>query len=674
MRTEPTPPPSKVPFLTIKGNITYDYFYQSNIDTPFAERNIHQHTLQTNLSITVRNRYPVQVSFSTQQGNSSLFNNLTGGKISFNSNDFKNQLFMNARKWVVTDPKRQANLDKFQQQLDDTFDQLNKLKSSYNSNVYTQQSVEARELLYLRARDTAMGRLSSFKNHDSLYQSKILEKEKYNRELDSLGDHYDHLKQQYDKTYQGLMSQKTRLLNALQHSKNNKALTDALDALQVPDSVLPKGYKTLLAIRNVGIGRSMVDYSELTARNISITGVQLELNPSWYLAVASGTVDYTFRNFIIREKRSPQYLNLIRTGLGQRESSHIYLTYYTGKKELYGANATPADPSVSVDNHLMGIALEGQWQLGRQTYVTGEIAKSSLPFNVRKGHGQGNLQSMLNFDGHSNEAWSIGIATMLSRTATRLTGSYRQMGSNFQSFSLYTTGSQQTAWVVQVDQPLFKEQLLLSAALRKNSYSTYFEPAAFESNTLFKRFQISIRVPRLPFITLAYQPTSQLVKLSDQRFTEQIFHTLTGTATYNYRLNEVMMNTLLAYSRFFNQDTDSTFVYFNSTNFTASQTIFLHKLTLTGQLNTSITNAYNLYTASGDVNWQICYWLQAGGSVQHNYQSKYNLSQLGYGMNIRLRIPYVGDISGSAQKRYLPGSSRQLVSNNTGRITYTKIF
>ncbi|HEY9260044.1 hypothetical protein, partial [Chitinophaga sp.] len=67
----PVEVPVHTPFLAVHGNVLYDFYYQSNIDTPYTERDIHQHTLQTNLSITVRNRYPLRVSFSTQNGNSS---------------------------------------------------------------------------------------------------------------------------------------------------------------------------------------------------------------------------------------------------------------------------------------------------------------------------------------------------------------------------------------------------------------------------------------------------------------------------------------------------------------------------------------------------------------------------------------------------------------------------
>ena len=667
-------PPARPVLLDIKGNVSYDFFYQSNIDTPFTERDIHQHTVQTNLTVTIRNQYPLRISFSTQQGNSSLFRNLTGAKLFYNSADFKNKILENARNWANVKLRQFSEAQKYKLQLDSLRNQVSALHGYYNSEVYTQQVIEAREFLYRWRRDSALGIINTIGVNDSAYLKLINGGQEYRRQVDSLQHLYSTVKGKYDKLNVKIGSEKVHLQNILQHHKNNKELIDALDAMNLPDSVLPKGYRTLLAIRSVGIGRTLVDYSELTAKNVSITGVQLELNPNWYLAVASGSVDYTFRNFIVKEHRSFQYLNLIRGGIGQKESDHLYLTYYMGKKELYGRNAIPLDSSAAVDNHLMGLSLEGQWKLGPQTFLTAEIAKSSLPFNVRRAHGQGKAESMFNFSGHSNEAWMVGAETVLQYTSTKVTGMYKRMGSDFQSYSFFTTGSNQSAWTLQAEQPLFRRQLMITGAIRKNSYATFYEPARFESNTIFKSLQATLRVASLPVITLAYQPTSQLVKTGEGLYTEQIFNSLSATAVYNYKYRGIAMNSMFSYSRFFNKETDSSFVYFNSRNITLSQTAFLGSLTLNGQVNTSLTREYNLYSAVGDIDWKLRNWLTAGASLQYNFQSVYDVTQLGYGGNLSFIIPYIGELSGRAEKRYIPGSGKKLVANMTGRITYTKTF
>ena len=47
-----------------------------------------------------------------------------------------------------------------------------------------------------------------------------------------------------------------------------------------------------------------MNYSELTIKNISITGVQAEYNPSYYYAIAAGTISYQYRNYFFLNQHS----------------------------------------------------------------------------------------------------------------------------------------------------------------------------------------------------------------------------------------------------------------------------------------------------------------------------------------------------------------------------------
>ncbi|WP_147323476.1 hypothetical protein [Chitinophaga silvatica] len=672
-KIQPAPTPVHTPFLVIHGNVMYDYFYQSNIDTPYVEKDIQQHTVQTNLSITVRNRYPLRVAFSTQQGNSALFRNLTGARLSYNNNDFKNQLILNARNWVIGNVKQQRLIDSLKNLADSLQREIHFLKYSYGNTPYLQRLVEARELAFKLRLDSIAGKYKGKVSTDSLYKKIMVDKELELKRIDSMQLVLDKLKKSYQLVIDKQNRIKSGLLDALQHSRNNKELSDALERLNLPDTVLPKGFKTLLAIRSFGIGRTIADYSELTAKNISISGVQIEYNPSYYLAVATGTVDYQFRNFIVKEKRNPQYLSLIRGGVGMKESNHLYFTYYTGKKQLYGGNAV-VDTGAVADNHLMGIALETQLKLGEQTFLTGEVARSSMPYNSRKVHGENNLSSMMNFSRRSNEAYTIGFNTVISKVYTRLSAMYKLMGNDFQSFSFYTTGSRQIAWNIQGEQPFFKQKILLAGAIRKNDYATFYTPSNYQSNTLFKSIQLTVRVPKYPIVSLAYQPTSQLMKLGEGEFSEQVFYMLSGTATYTYTYKGIMMNSMLSYSRFYNRQTDTAFVYFNSKNLMAGHTLFLKRFTIAGQASAALTENYSVHGLTGETTWKMFDWLEVGGALKYNHQSQTNNIQWGYCGNSRINVKRIGEIAIRVDKSYLPGPERKLVSNNTGRLTYTRIF
>lgn len=708
---------ARKPFLAVHGNVMYDFYYQSNADTPFVERDIHQHTLQTTLDITVRDQYPLRLSFSTSKSNSLLLRSITGLNLQYSNRDFKNAVLNKAQQWDAGRLKEWKDIEGMKLDLDEQRAALAKLRGWLSAPAQIQRLVEARErqlygqlpkadvpeynadmLLPLKAKgrrltggliDSSWYQQVAGKYEDrkskrdnvrqdfdtSYYQRIVQDYDKQKAKLDSMQKAMASLEQKYDKRLEAYGIRRDKLVDVLLKKKNIKELTESLEALNIPDTVLPKGYKTMLALRSVGLGRTMVDYSELTAKHISIIGAQVEFNPSWYIAFASGAVDYRFRDFIVNQSRNRQYLNIMRVGMGMKDGNNVILSFYTGRKQAYNfSNPTPGNPDITVpDSRIMGMSVEGKWQLNHTTFITGEVAKSSLPSQVRVDK-QGMMGSMLRFDDHSNEAYAITANTMLPSTQTKLSGMYKLMGANFQSFSLYPSGSKQTGWLIRADQPFFRQQLTISASVRKNAYTSVFESSGYMSNTVFASLQATFRRRHWPVLTLGYFPSSQLVKLGEDKFMENMFYTLTGTASHFYQYRHISMNTMFSGMRFYNRQADSNFVYFNSTNLLLNQTVFLGRLTVNGGLSSATNQDYALYGADGNVQYKFRSWLEAGGGLKYNYQTVYEKRQLGYSGNVRVQIPKIGEVRLMADQSFIPGVERQLVPNKTGRVTYTKIF
>jgi len=74
---------SKVPLLTIHGNVRYDFLYRSYLDTPYAQRDFRQHTIQTNLQVTVKDKYPMRVNLVARTSNSPFFRNFLDANLQF---------------------------------------------------------------------------------------------------------------------------------------------------------------------------------------------------------------------------------------------------------------------------------------------------------------------------------------------------------------------------------------------------------------------------------------------------------------------------------------------------------------------------------------------------------------------------------------------------------------
>lgn len=671
------------PFLKVHGNVMYDYYYQSGVDTPYQQKDIYQHTVQTYLDFTIRDQYPVRVGFTTARGNSALFRNITGLNMQYTSRDFKNLLWEKLQKWDVSRYTKMQDLQYEKRSLDAEALKLNQLRADVDGPAAIQRRVEAKErALYGRKPGLRVDTLPApdlkmafkYKSPLTLPSDSSLEDAYVSQkhQVDSLEKRVRKLDSLYRLHQAQIGDVNGDLLSKLMASRNNKELAATLKDMNLPDTILPKGYKALLAIRTIGLGRTLVDYSELTARNISIQGGQLEYNPSWYAAVATGVIDYRFRNYIVNNSGPKQYLSLFRAGYGMKEGNHVYFTYYMGKRQLYNLN-TGSGSSGSPDYNIMGIALEGRWQLTKNVFFTGEVARSSLPYYQATTE-EGKVQSLLKFSDRRNEAWSVGANAFLPATKTKLAGTYKLLGAGFQSFSLYTTGSKQIVWNARIDQSFFREQLLVTVAIRKNDYSSQFQQANYNSNTIFRTIQATLRIKHYPVVSVGYYPTSQLTRLSDGSMVENTFYTLVGTVSHFYKVKKVTMNSMLSYTRFYNRMTDSSFVYFNTKNILLNHTMFLGRFTVQGTCSAALNNDYNLYGADGNVQYKVRSWLDIGGGIKYSYQTVYELRQAGYNANFRLNIPYFGQVEMMADKGFIPGAQRRLVSNNTGRITYTKIF
>ncbi|SFW81872.1 hypothetical protein [Chitinophaga sancti] len=709
------PYPARKPFLKVHGNVMYDYYYQSGLDTPYQQKDIYQHTVQTYLDLTIREQYPVRVAFTTARGNSTLFRDITGINMQYTNRDFKNLLYDKLQNWDGYQVGELQRLQLEKNRLNAKSLEFYQLKDWLSSPAQLQRLVEAKERKLYGRKDTlpgigfdslfrrpampSMGDISSkpgkpsmpgipslpempsldillrYKGHlrdstvnhppaDTSFENYYAARQ---HQLDTLQERLRIMDSTYHVHEAQMANLKGNIIEKLMSSKNNQELNQHLNELNLPDTVLPKGYKTLLAIRSIGLGRTLADYSELTAKGISITGVQAEFNPSYYVAVAAGTIDYRFRNYVVNSGAPSQYLALIRGGYGMKEGNHLFFTYYMGKKQLYNLNAS-ADSASKPNYHIQGLALEGRWQIAKNTYMTGEIAKSSYPYYQQSGH------SMLSMIDHSNEAWSMSANSLITQTGTKLAAVYKVMGAGFQSFSLYTTGSKQIAWTVRVDQPFFKQQLLVTASVRRNDYTSQYQQADYKSNTIFKSIQATLRIKHYPVLSVGYYPSSQLTKLSDGTYMESTFYTMVGTLSHFYKVHHVMMNTMLSYTRFYNKQDDSSFVYYNTKNLLLNHTMFLGKFTIQGTGQAAMNGDYDLYGGDGNVLYKVKSWLDIGGGIKYSYQTVYELRNVGYTGTMRVAIPYMGQIELMADKGFIPGAERRLVSNNTGRITYTKTF
>lgn len=658
----------RVPLLKVTGNILYDVNYRSRIDTPYAENDVYQHTLQTRLDLLYKDQYPLRLYVTTRFSNSSLFRKYTDLNFQFNQSEFKRNI--KQRAWSSIQSylaSRSGKLDSLKRLIDAKKLAIADLSLNLQAPNLTQQIVEEKEKELLKNKTgEEEGNVSKYKDSIAVKKQQL---DSLFADLEAAEDLYKKLKLKDDVDLAAVKKQ-------IEGEGDIQALAGQLHQLKIPDTVLPKGYKVLYSLQSLSIGRSTADYTELSVKNVSITGIQAEYNPRYYYALAVGKIDYRFRDYIVPNAvRSNQYVALARFGKGMRNGNHLFLTYYTGKRQFFNASIA-SQPGGSIPEYkLAGITLEGHYRINRNITLIGEVAKSTMPYySVDSLKRKSWMNAITNFSERSNEAFAVNLLSYFPRTRTRFTGNLRYTGANFQSFSTFTTGASQLRWLARLEQPLFKKQLTIVSSIQQNDYNNSFLTSAYKSSSLLASFQATARIKKWPVLSVGYYPSYQLTKTGDDQYSETRYYIMTGSAGYYFNINETQLSTYAVYSRFYNEMSDSGFVYYNSKNLMLSQNVAFSKVSLMLNASLSTSPEYDMFTIENNLQVAVSSIVSVGAGAKMIQYSLLPGKQWGYNAGLTLKIPRLGDIQLMTDKGFLPGVNRQLAENRVGRLTYYKTF
>jgi hypothetical protein len=613
---------------------------------------------------------------STRQSNSPFFKNYTDISFRFNHQDFNRSV---KEKWLQLVERRWneqtslTNLSYQNWQANDVA--LKSLQAEVKKPTEIQRFIQAKQYLQNRQLDQlprpklSSGRTAvdtTIKNNVAKIQSNeeaqaVIEKYETNRrKVDSLQKEAARLKATYVKYKQQsekkLDSFKTRLRTATNLSELKKLQPDLFDSLTTRE-------KLLLGLQTFSLGRSPLNYSELSAKNISITGVNIEYAGRYYWAIAAGGVDYRFRDFVQREARFPsQHLGLVRFGKGTPGGDHAIFTAYRGRKNSFGFSMP------SSQQKIYGLTFESHYQLSSTQGLTFEIAKSSRLSHTATG---GQRKTDFQLSDPTTTAFAAKYSAAFPKTGTRLSGSYRYLGGNFQSFSLISNSANQHSWNINFDQTLFKRMVTLKASIRKNEWQNPYV-SDFNSQAVFKSLFLSFRKYKLPTLSLSYLPASQLTNVGGSLY-ETFFQVFTATTSHYYRLGSLRCQTILSFSQYDQSANDSAFLYAGSSNVMLSHLFSGKSWTASTTFSRSVTDVYNLAVIDQGLQVYGTSGFSIGGGCKVNTLNRNRVRAGCYG-HLVLPIKTLGDVSLSYESSFLPGIGKALVPSDIGRVTYYKLF
>ncbi|MDQ2863617.1 MAG: hypothetical protein M3R50_08230, partial [Bacteroidota bacterium] len=259
-------------------------------------------------------------------------------------------------------------------------------------------------------------------------------------------------------------------------------------------------------------------------------------------------------------------------------------------------------------------------------------------------------------------------------TNTRLTAYYRKMGENFQSFNLYPSHVNETAWMVKINQYFWKKKLTVEAAVRKNNFeSPIAAPSSYSAKTIFKSLQATLRVRKYPFVSIGYYPTSQLSFTNNNILVENQYNTLNTVISHSYQLKKLPMNTTAVFTQFFNNSTDTGFIYFNAKIFSLNHSVFISAFTSQSGVSLTEQKNFHLLTLEQIIGYRLKNNFSLSGGIKWNRLNRTeNLWGGTAGMSVFIKT--VGTFQFNYDKTFLPGYNRVLMPVDMGRMSFYKIF
>jgi hypothetical protein len=651
--------PSSV--ITVGGGfINYNYMFRSSLDTPFVEQNMGQHMVMAGFDATVAD-IPVKITYYGRRSNSIYLRDYNDIRVEFNVQEFNRLRQANLRKRLDGILSRIQNPE-IVKQLQSYAEQIAGLKRWLNTTELLNSYLESkRNLVYGEKLPDNVGDkqlvITCSRRIVETYEAK-------QRLLRSFEKVEDSLKELYT-TNSAKVQQLRQLINGnMRTSQGADIIAQKLKEQNALDARTEKWLRNLYAVRTFAVGRTLPDMSNLTVKNLNVTGLNVAVNPGkLYLALTAGTIDFRSRDFLYgKPSRVPQYVFAAAAGYGTKEGNHFFVTGYTGKKQIISNSSSGALV-------LSGLSLQGQWIWKQYLRITAEAAQSTSPVYTSASGGK---PSGFNIHDNSNKAYSLQGHGYIPYTQTRIDGYYQRTGINFQNFTNYRVNANASTWNLRAEQYVWKKQLRLQASARKNDYSNPYVVQQYNSNTIFTSFSATFRRRNWPYLTMGYMPSSQYTIVANQ-VVENRYQTLNITTGHVYRVGNMQANGTFMYSKFYNSGSDTGFVYYNANHFyTAHQFAFPRFAANIGYSRTA-NSQYSLDVMEGGLLIKYGQFIQAGFGAKIN---RYNLSEVktgGYG-TLRIMWKTLGDINIWYERSYLPGAASGLKVNEWMTVGFTRYF
>ncbi|MEO8406772.1 MAG: hypothetical protein ABI480_19315, partial [Chitinophagaceae bacterium] len=420
----------------------------------------------------------------------------------------------------------------------------------------------------------------------------------------------------------------------------------------------------MLMNTNIRLGKFLLSNSELTVNNIFLHGASIKYGNEKFIILSGGIYDFSFRQvFNFRnDKISMPATTVFAVKLGKTDGRNLSaVTLYTGKKIKRG----------SVNDQLetvAGLSFEKKIYFSRNFSLETEIAKSTTLRNNAAEKDPGTVKDL--FGKFSTK--TIGIYNSANayfpKTSTDAQINYRYWGQQFQSFNASQYFNPQNDISGKLSQPFFKRKLYIATGAKYTDFKTYGISSNIHSKTIFASASATLRIRKLPIVSVGYYPGSQVYLLDQSKLYEYYYYIFNTTISYYFNARRMPMQIVLTQNKFFNKYTDS-IVSGSQSYYNIYWTAWKNKFSYSVNLSRQETQFDMLNTVEAGLSY-AARSIKIGGSLKWNTLGE--AMRMGYSLNTGISFGKIGSINLIYDKGFLPSRAGEFIPVVIGQIQFIK--
>ncbi len=309
------------------------------------------------------------------------------------------------------------------------------------------------------------------------------------------------------------------------------------------------------------VGKCRPNYSDLTLKGISVSGVNIEFTPGkFYAAFSTGQVKRPIKPSEITRPTYKQNLLFGKIGVGKKRTTHLYFTFMQVEDDV---NSLPASPEIYTynvkpqSNFVLGT--EGKLSFFKKKFtVEGEAAVSLFTRDMRSPafieyitEVPSWLTNYLKPNLSSSADYAYAVKSIIRLPTTKLSGGVRMVGPGFTTLGNPNLITDRLTYDGRIDQTFAKKKLSFSVYFRQNKDNLINWKKSTTTTTAYG-ITAGFRFKKIPYLQFSYTTNFQKND-NDSLKMENAVHVFFLSTGYNYKIGNLRSMTSF---NFFCQNTE----------------------------------------------------------------------------------------------------------------------